>query len=378
VCTCASALVTKVNMSLPPSNGKTVLITGINGYIASVLGQLLLTKGYSLRGTTRRRSSTEPLLSGPYAPYRDRVKIFEVEDITISGAFDEASHGVDGIFHTASPVDFSLESYDQMVVPAVKGSETLLHSALKAGPQLSSVVVTSSVIAVVNIPPPRPDYVFTESDFATVALETANKDKDEGRKTPSGVLYGASKIAAERAVWKFRDEHKPKFAITAVNPSVVIGPPAVLASSPDKLNETLRPLFNIFSGVAKTVPPSIGSGGFVDVRDVAFMHVWAYENSSKTDGQRYISCQGFGPTQAIADILRHKYQGTEIGEKIVVGNPGEGYAGYNKETGNVDSVHYSPGKMQVSGKKAETEMGVKYISFPQSVLDTAEVLKALL
>jgi len=239
------------------------------------------------------------------------------------------------------------------------------------------VVVTSSVVAVVNLPPPRPDYVFTESDFATVALETANKDKDEGRKSHVGVLYSASKIAAERAVWKFRDEHKPNFAITAINPSVVIGPPVVLASSPNKLNETLRPIFSIFSGAAKTVPPNI-AGMFIDVRDVAFMHVWAYENSSKADGERYIACQGVESTQAIADILRHEYQGTEIGKKIVVGNPGEGYAGYNKETGNVDSVYYSPGIMQVSGKKAETEMGVKYISFAKSVLETAEVLKALL
>lgn len=80
-------------MSMPSSNGKTVLVTGINGYIASVLGLHLLSKGYSLRGTTRRVASTEPLINGPYAPYHERVKIYEVPDMTISGAFDEASAG---------------------------------------------------------------------------------------------------------------------------------------------------------------------------------------------------------------------------------------------------------------------------------------------
>jgi len=80
-------------MSDPDRNGKTVLITGINGYIASALGQLLLANGYSVRGTTRRLASTEPLLNGPYAKYQDRIKIFEVPDMTISGAFDEASKG---------------------------------------------------------------------------------------------------------------------------------------------------------------------------------------------------------------------------------------------------------------------------------------------
>ena len=80
-------------MSLPDSNGQTLLITGINGYIASVLGALILSKGYFLRGTTRRAASAEPLLTGPYAAYKDRIKIFEVPDMTVDGAFDEAAKG---------------------------------------------------------------------------------------------------------------------------------------------------------------------------------------------------------------------------------------------------------------------------------------------
>jgi nucleoside-diphosphate-sugar epimerase len=80
-------------MLIPESNGKSVLVTGINGYIASVLGLELLSKGYILRGTSRRASSVQSLLKGPYAVYSDRVKIYEVPDMTIDGAFDEASRG---------------------------------------------------------------------------------------------------------------------------------------------------------------------------------------------------------------------------------------------------------------------------------------------
>jgi len=364
-------------MSLPASNGKTVLVTGINGYIASVLGQLLLKKGYSLRGTTRRVASAQPLLDGPYAAYKERVEIYEVPNMTVDGAFDEAVKGVDGIFHTASPIDFTLNTYELMVEPAVKGAETVLMSAIKAGPQLTSVVVTSSVIACVD-PSSDPEHAYTEADFASVSLEKAIKDRDEGKQTPGGILYGASKTASERAVWKFRDEYKPSFAVTTVNPTVVIGPPIVLPSSGSKLNETLRPLFEIFSGEARTIGPNIGTGSFVDVRDVAYVHVWAYENADKADGERYIVAQGFGPLQAAADILREAYQGTEIGAKIPLGNPGQGYVGYNKEKGKVGSVNYEPGKFRVSGKKAEKETGVKYIPFKQSVLDTAKVFEALL
>jgi len=124
------------------------------------------------------------------------------------------------------------------------------------------------------------------------------------------------------------------------------------------------------------MPPSIGSGSFVDVRDVGAMHLWAYENAPKADGERYIACAGFGPTQAAADILSYKYKGTEIGEKVIKGQPGEGYVGF--EGGNVEEVAYLPGKVQVSGKKAVKEMGISYISFKKSVLDTAEVLEKLL
>jgi GDP-D-mannose dehydratase len=80
-------------MAIPAGNGKTVLITGINGYIASVLGMQLLKKGYSIRGTARRAHTSEALLHGPYAEYQDRVHLVEVSDMTIDGAFDEAVKG---------------------------------------------------------------------------------------------------------------------------------------------------------------------------------------------------------------------------------------------------------------------------------------------
>ncbi|TVY13915.1 putative NADPH-dependent methylglyoxal reductase GRP2 [Lachnellula arida] len=370
-------------MATPTSNGKTVLVTGLGGYIAGVLGHLLLTKGYSLRGTTRKAASIEPLLKGAYGPYAERVKIFEVPDMTVDGAFDEAAKGVDGIFHTASPIDFSITTYDEFVTIAKRGNEVLLAAALKAGPQLTSVVVTSSVVAIIDAKE-NPEYTFTESDWALGALAQAEKDREAGVQTPSGRLYAASKTAADQTMWRFRDLHKlipnqqALFRLTTINPSVVIGPPANLASHPSKLNETLAPLFSIFSGAATSIPPKIGSGSFVDVRDVAYEHVWAYENAAKADGQRYIACEGFGPAQAVADILRYAYRGTSLAAKIPVGVPGEGYLGFDAETGDVGDVGFLPGTIRVDGSKAAREMGFKYISFKQSVLDTAKALEPLL
>lgn len=115
--------------------------------------------------------------------------------------------GVNGIFHTASPIDLSLTDYSHFITPAILGNEAILESGRKAGPQLSSVVITSSAAAVFDGKKPAP-YVFTEADFARSSLEKAEADRKEGVKTNPGMLYGASKVAAERAVWKWRDEHK--------------------------------------------------------------------------------------------------------------------------------------------------------------------------
>lgn len=81
-------------MALPESKNQTLLITGINGYIASVLGHLLLTKGYNIRGTARKAESTKPLIDGVYQDFKERVEIFEVPDMTVPGAFDEAVKGI--------------------------------------------------------------------------------------------------------------------------------------------------------------------------------------------------------------------------------------------------------------------------------------------
>lgn len=86
--------------SLPHPNGKTVLVSGINGYIASVIGLDLLQKGYNVRGTARKASSTDPLVHDVYKHYADRFEAVSVPDMAAAGAFDEA---VKGIFPPLSP-----------------------------------------------------------------------------------------------------------------------------------------------------------------------------------------------------------------------------------------------------------------------------------
>ncbi len=101
-----------------------------------------------------------------------------------------------------------------MVVPAVNGALSILNSAYKhAGPQLESFVITSSFAAVSD--PSKRRYTFTAADWNTWAEK---EHKRLGAETPSRILYPASKAAAERAIWNFRDEHKVLVLIPPYNP----------------------------------------------------------------------------------------------------------------------------------------------------------------
>lgn len=85
-------------MSSDASHGKTVLITGMNGYIASNIGLQLLQKGYTVRGTSRSLSAKDDLLAGPFKGCVNRYEHYVVADITEKGAFDEAVKGATSLF----------------------------------------------------------------------------------------------------------------------------------------------------------------------------------------------------------------------------------------------------------------------------------------
>jgi nucleoside-diphosphate-sugar epimerase len=114
----------------------------------------------------------------------------------------------------ASPVSLEFTDPDPVLHAAINGTKTVLASAKRnAGPELQSFVLTSSMAAIMN-DYPEP-YIYTEEDWnSTAALAVAKL----GKNTPGRQIYGASKTAAERAMWEFRDEQKPSFTLAAINP----------------------------------------------------------------------------------------------------------------------------------------------------------------
>jgi nucleoside-diphosphate-sugar epimerase len=71
-----------------------VLISGVNGFIASRTAEYFLKAGYSVRGTVRSLSSGKALqyVLSKYTT-SGKFELAEVPDITVDGAFDEAVKG---------------------------------------------------------------------------------------------------------------------------------------------------------------------------------------------------------------------------------------------------------------------------------------------
>ncbi|KAF2838694.1 NAD(P)-binding protein [Patellaria atrata CBS 101060] len=350
-------------MALPKSNGKLVLITGVNGYIAAQTARAFLEAGYSVRGTVRSHGSSKDLLDVLKRFAEDgRLEIVEVKDITLPGAFDEAVKGVHAIGHMASPVSMSFTDPEPVIKAAVGGTKSILASAKsKAGPQLKSVVVTSSIVAIRSLK--KPPYTLTESDWNTFSEGEVSR---LGSAAPGPQIYSASKTAAERAFWEFKDVERPTFDMSAINPVFVIGPALKAPSSPDKIGETPKPIWYTLTG-QEIPPPFGGTSTFVDVRDVSRLMVFAVQYPEITSGERYIACGGLAGEQAQRDILRAQYPDRH--HIIKIGEPGKGYRA---------DYRFPEGVVSIDNSKAVKATGQDWIPYDQSVIDTAKSFEHLL
>ncbi|KAL2195206.1 hypothetical protein P885DRAFT_79648 [Corynascus similis CBS 632.67] len=338
-----------------------VLVTGANGYLASRTVEALLKAGYSVRGTVRSLKSATRVKEA-LSEYADKLEFVEVPDIAVSGAFDEVVKGVDAVAHLASPVSFDFTDPEPVLRAAVNGTARALESAEKE-PKIKSFVLMSSIAAMLQ--DHEGDYTYTEADWNTTAEDTVS---ELGKAAPGRVIYAASKVAAEKAMWSFRDEHKPNFTLTAINPVFIVGPPLVRPTSLDEIQKPNRLVPDVYAGAPLEEAGIKGIwSGWVDVRDVARLVIFAVERPNEAGGERFLAAAHYAPAQAVADILREEYPERAKAGIIQEGTPGEGY--------NPD--YRFPPKIVYAGSKAVRATGQNYIPWRQTVLDTVESVKHL-
>jgi dihydroflavonol-4-reductase len=272
---------------------RTILLTGITGFIARHCAVQMLNAGHSLRATLRDpakgdalRADLRPHLTDPAA--LDRLTLHKA-DLTADEGWSQAAAGADVQVHTASPFPIAQpKNADDLIRPAVDGTLRALRAAHAAG--ITRVVLTSSCVAILQ-DGRRTEH--TEADWCDP-------------KSPTATPYALSKTLAERAAWDFASANA--LALTTVNPGLVLGPP-IGAEAGSSVSVIRR----LLSGKDPMQPP-IGLP-VVDVRDVARMHVKAVEDPGLA-GSRFIASAGSLSFVEMAQILRTAYPDRRIARHV--------------------------------------------------------------
>ncbi|KAH7106584.1 hypothetical protein BKA62DRAFT_687560 [Auriculariales sp. MPI-PUGE-AT-0066] len=265
--------------------GSLVLVTGATGYIGSAITDLLLKKGYRVRGVGRSATKAAKFTESLQATFGARnFEFVEVPDFKVAGVFDGVFDGVVGVVHVATETAAdALVDAEKALQDASNTVVELMKSAARAG-TVKSLVLTSSSVSAFKLEYGK-DAKISLDDYTTFFVDAAkNLPESANAGEKYVVIYCATKVHTELEAWKYWRAEKPGYAFNTVLPSTAAGP--VLSPIPGYYS-THQWINEIFLG-----QDSIGlafmqpSEWLVDVRDVAAIHVGALLSTS-TNGERF-------------------------------------------------------------------------------------------
>ena len=242
-----------------------ILITGATGFLGAELAKLLATTATSIRCTKRSSSKIPALL----APFHDRIEWVDADMMDIF-ALTAALDGITQVYHCAAWVSLKSVHKKQMINTNVTGTANLVNLCNELGIR----VVHVSSIAAIGIA--KPGELITESHHLEPGTE------HDG--------YAISKLESEMEVWRGIAEG---LDAVIVNPSLILGASAG-TSGTGSLFETVRKGLKFYTQ---------GSGGFVDVQDVAKCMV-ALMNSDITAERYIISAENYTYKDMTTQIAR--------------------------------------------------------------------------
>lgn len=282
-------------MATPIDKSKPVLVTGANGYVASVLVKRLLDEGITVHAAVRNPDNDKKIshLKQAAADSKGEIRFFKA-DLLEPGSYGEAMQGCELVYHTASPFTANAVENPQrdLIDPAVNGTANVLKTASET-PSVRRVVVTSSCAAIygdVIDCEKAPNGVLTEEVWNT----SSSLDHQ---------AYSYSKTLAEKKAWELADAQS-QWDLVTINPSLVVGPPLNATSV---TSGTFELLVQMGDGTMKMGAPKMGIG-CVDVRDVAEAHFQAGYNPEAKG--RYITSAHNSDLLEIAQSLLPKYGDT--------------------------------------------------------------------
>ncbi|KAK4049955.1 hypothetical protein OIV83_003779 [Microbotryomycetes sp. JL201] len=338
-----------------------ILLTGASGYLAAHVGRQLLQAGHKVRGTVRSKAKGE-YLQKLYAD--EGLNEFEyviVEDVEPEGAFDEAVKGVDGIAHTASPFHFNVQDpHKDLINPAVNGTQSILKSASKE-PKVQRIVITSSFASIVN--PRDPVHTYNEEEWNEYSPKQVEQ---HGKDTEPSQSYRASKVLAEKSAWKFVKDNDSTFDLVTICPPLILGPIIHDCTDPKSLNTSCAGFNAFLQGQKKPEDAESFAGFYVDVRDVAQIHVDAL-TTPEAGGNRFIVSHEAFCWQNLLDVLFSNDKHKDLADKFPKAVQGTAGSQLDKSKTNI-----------LDASKAQKVFGWKPIDKEKTVVDMAQSFAAKL
>ena len=225
-----------------------VAITGATGLVGANLAEACLERGWSVRATRRRTSTTAHL---------EALDIEWVEaPLSDQEALTAAFEGCDAVFHCAAAVSILKVAPDWMVDTNVQGTTRVLHAV----PRGARLVHCSSTVAVGLSTDGEPSNEDADWNFDAFGL-------DDG--------YSLTKRESERRV--VHAVHAGQLDAVIVNPGFMFGPYDSKPSSGKMIVDVVKGAVPMYS---------TGRNNFVNVRDVVQGMLLALDKG-KT-GERYI------------------------------------------------------------------------------------------
>ncbi len=332
-----------------------VCVTGASGFVGSQIVADLLEMGYKVRGTVRQPEDREKYKFLFDLPGADENLSLHPGQLLEEGCFKEAMEGCKYCIHTASPYALDVEDPQKdLVDPAVEGTQNVLQCALETG--IARVVVTSSMAAITD--EPQSEQVLTEDDW---------NEKSSLDRNP----YYFSKVEAERAAWKFADEHD-ELSVVVINPFLIVGP-----SITPSLNTSNEIFVDLLGG---EYPGIINlTWGMVDVRDVSEAHIRAMEND---DAQgRFICVEHTVSMKEVVELLSDEGYGEDhkipnLNMACTAGDYAVRLFSYFQPSGTGTYLRTHIGKTpNFDSSKSREVLDLNYRPTKQSILDTLEDLQ---
>lgn len=266
---------------------------------------MLLEKGYKVHATTRKMEKALFLKTLDGAT-DSNLTIFDGCDFSIPDSFNAAIEGCYAVIHCASPFFNVGGTRENLVDPAVAGTEMVLNACRKMGVERVTLTASSACVIV--------DY-----GSKAEASETGNYVYTKEDFSPSDILeekgnyYSLSKLYAEQRAWELSKEEGCPYKLCVLNPSLIWGP---MLKGQTHLNTSSAAIVQYMDGSHKKIQNGVRC--VVDVRDVAEAHITPIEKDVGW-GKRFLLFGGAPHFKETAEYIKEALEanGSDIAKELV-------------------------------------------------------------